>query len=274
MEQLVEFAKIEAAGNDFILLDQRKIYNRLLSSDQIKHMCDRHFGIGADGIIFLSVSKNLELGMRYFNADGSEGDMCGNGLRAVVLFANILSLVELHQSFEIRASDGMHEVQIDSPDHIKVEILSHGKTRPVQQEKLTLPQDMNSLGFINTGVPHLVVNVESDLEKIDVNKIGSHLRNHLMFASDGTNVNFIKAISDKKIKVRTYERGVDNETLSCGTGVTASALVYWDKFYPSGKSLEIETNGGKLEVLRKGKRIFLKGPAHVVFIGQYLIEKK
>lgn len=274
MEQLVEFAKIEAAGNDFILIDQRKIYNRLLSADQIKRMCDRHFGIGADGIILLSVSKKTGLGMRYFNADGSEGGMCGNGLRAVVLFANILSLVELHQSFELTAGDGIHEAQIDSPDHIKVEILSHGESRPVQQEKLDLQPDLKILGFVNTGVPHLVVGVESELDKIDVNKIGSRLRNHLMFASDGTNVNFIKAISEKKIKVRTYERGVENETLSCGTGVTASVLVYWDKFHPDGNSLEIETNGGKLEVIRKGKRIFLKGPAHVVFIGQYLIEKE
>ncbi|MCD4692484.1 MAG: diaminopimelate epimerase [Calditrichales bacterium] len=267
----INFIKIEATGNDFILIDGRKIDAESFSQKQIRLMCNRNFGIGADGLIFLTSYHKKYFGMDYFNSDGCRADMCANGSRALVLFANILGLVNTKEKIFFYVSDKKHEAFINSTDNIKVELFVNGSIKKIDSGVFNLPQAMEVLGFIDTGVPHLVVRVNSDLDKIDFKKIAIYLRYHLMFKKKGTNVNFVKILSKNKLQARTYERGVEDETLSCGTGVTASALLYWHKFYPNGNMLEVKTKGGLLKVMKKDNRIFLEGAARPTYTGQYFL---
>lgn len=267
MKRLIKFAKIEATGNDFIVIDAQANSISELSREQISGMCAYHTGVGADGLLLIFFTKDKPPQMKYYNPDGLEANMCGNGLRAAVLFTYVLGNVKADKPFKLLAADGLHSVIINSKDDIKVEILPRGSKANYNLNELPIPDGMKVLGFTDTGVPHLVIKVENDLAKADVHNIGRQLRNHLMFAGEGTNINFLKVLSDEKIQIRTYERGVERETLSCGTGVVASALL-------SGlqnKKINIQTNGGNLQVTKESDRIFLRGPARIVFTADYLL---
>jgi diaminopimelate epimerase len=272
MKKLIDFAKIQAAGNDFIAIDQDRFKLRNLPAVVIRKICDRHWGIGGDGILLVGQKKDHSITMRYFNADGSEGEMCGNGLRASVLFAYMLGNIRARESFIIHAKDGKHRARYDSADRIVVQVNAHNEVQPLSAKDLQLGKNEQVWGFIDTGVPHLVIETSRNLEAVNVLAEGEKLRNHLMFRDKGTNVNFVNVLPGNRLQVRTYERGVESETLSCGTGVTACALSFWKRYASDSNEIEIITRGGLLRVFKENNQYFLVGPAAVVFTGQYLIQ--
>lgn len=271
MRRLIDFAKIQAAGNDFVLIGGDTYRSKHLNAPTIRAACDRHLGIGGDGLIVISRLKRNSIKMSYYNADGSEGEMCGNGLRASVLYSYILGMIQAKKWFNIKARDGTHRAIFHSPDNIIVEVKVQDQLRSVSRHELGLGAEYEVWGFINTGVPHLVLGIDAGFETLDVFGNGKKLRNHLMFKKEGTNVNFVNILGKNQLRVRTYERGVESETLSCGTGVTACALTYWHLFASDSKQVEIITRGGRLNVFRENGRYFLQGPARIAFIGQYLL---
>ncbi|MEJ2543565.1 MAG: diaminopimelate epimerase [Calditrichaceae bacterium] len=270
MSKQFNFKKIEATGNDFVFIDIIKNKIREISAEEIRQICDRHKGIGADGIVLVSYAKDNPPTMKYYNADGSLGEMCGNALRATVLFCSQLNKIKVKTWQKLIADDGQHAVYMDSADEIQVEIKVKHPLENVSDADIGLKGNFQMLGFINTGVPHLVLNAETDLKNIDVVGLGRQLRYHKQFQPEGTNVNFLKIIDKNKLQIRTYERGVENETLSCGTGVIASTIAYWAKPGNEYSDVSIFTLGGELEVFYKNDKLFLKGPARVAFVGQYL----
>ncbi len=272
MERLIEFAKIEATGNDFILVDARKFSMEWFSESTIQSMCHRHFGVGADGIIFLSDHPSEKYTFHYYNSDGKEAEMCANGSRAAVLMAYTLGIIRKNESFRFEASDGLHHAKMDSPKDITVEVIVRDAAEQIEDKIFKIPEGIKTAGFINTGVPHLVLNVQNDLNEIDVQKIGAYLRSHSRFGVHGTNVNFVKWINTHKLQVRTFERGVESETLSCGTGITASAILFWPEQEASPFKMQVETKGGSVNVLKEQGKIYLEGPANIVFIGSYLLK--
>jgi len=270
----ITFYKLQASGNDFILVDNRKLKLKSLSLKKLaQERCQRKLGIGADGLLVIEPSKKACFKMRIFNADGSEAEMCGNGARCTAYWAKLQCPKSKTINFETKA--GIIEA-VPEAKNIKIK-LSNPKNI-----KLHLP--INVLGrkihlsFINTGVPHVVIFVEG-LEKIDVEKIGQAIRFHKKFQPQGTNVNFVELISDYFIKVRTYERGVEAETLACGTGAVASAVLTAYRLKASTESaqrrIRVKTKGGEvLEVsfVRLGDKlrgVWLSGRVDLVYKGEF-----
>lgn len=251
----LHFYKYQATGNDFVMIDNRegKIH---LTKEQIVRICDRKFGVGADGLMLIEKHPNLNFNLEYFNSDGSQS-LCGNGSRAAVHFASQLGLVNGKTVFE--AYDGPHDAELLPAEIIRL------KMSDVNGVK-TFGDDF----FINTGSPHYIRFV-TNLQQYPVFEEGKKIRYSEAFKPGGTNVNFVELLSDNRIYVRTYERGVENETLSCGTGVTAAALAASVKGYTS--PVFIKTLGGELSVEFKSgqsgtfSEIFLVGPAKMVFEG-------
>ena len=273
MKKIIPFAKVEATGNDFIILDDREVQSEWITPQIVEQWCDRHFGIGADGLIYVAF-KDLKIPrMHFFNANGSRGEMCGNGLRAVAQYLLTIGVCDKKHENAIEADDGLHTYYFEEQGHSSVELLVNDSAQNLPDLKtLSLPPGILLLGFKRIGVPHLVL--ESKQEKIDnFEKLGQTLRFHPIFGTAGTNVNLIFRLNQNTIRVRTYERGVEGETLSCGTGVTASALLFWGKNKQQNAELNIETRGGNLKVARKEGRLFLTGPANVVFVGQIILNR-
>ena len=260
---LINFYKYQGAGNDFILLDNRKNTYSQLSKEQVKSLCDRHFGIGADGLMLLNEKKGFDFEMIYFNADGNEGSMCGNGGRCIVQFAAKLGIKKNDYSFS--AVDGAHSAKIDFDKKVSL------KMNDVKNVEFFLDHYI-----LNTGSPHYIKFV-TGLEDYEVVSEGKDIRHSKQFAEEGINVNFVETLSDDEIFVRTYERGVEDETLSCGTGVTASAIVaaHNDNGF---NRVEVKTKGGNLSVEfdkindTEFKNIWLSGPATFVFSGDIEIK--
>ncbi len=273
---LLRFSKYQGTGNDFILVDNREGHISL-TQEQIRLLCDRHFGIGADGLMLLeqalkvdtmdeltaaylvSKKENVDFKMVYYNSDGNQSSMCGNGGRCIVAFARRLGLVQNEARFV--AVDGLHEAKIDGDMvSLKMNDVRHVETG-------------DGYFYLNTGSPHYVT-FASDVQHIDMNAEGRKIRYSERFAEEGTNVNFVEK-QDDALFVRTYERGVENETLSCGTGVTASALVASMKGLSTGRNnCLVRTPGGSLNVKfdkvleNNFYNIWLEGPAVFVFEGQ------
>jgi diaminopimelate epimerase len=246
----LHFTKYQATGNDFVLLDNRN-GSINLSVENIKQICDRKFGIGADGLILLEKHPSLDFNLVYYNSDGSQS-LCGNGTRAAMKMASSLGIVNGKASFN--AYDGIHHGEILNNETIKVKM-----------NEVTVAGEAD---FINTGSPHVIKFVK-DLASYPVFDEGRSIR-----YARNANVNFVELLPDNTIYVRTYERGVENETLSCGTGVTAAALAVHFKGYRS--PVAIKTQGGNLSVEyapgNSGQsvtfqEIFLVGPAKMVFEG-------
>lgn len=255
----IKFEKYQGTGNDFILIDNReKLYSKITSA-QVKKMCDRHMGIGADGLMLLNEKDGYDFEMIYFNADGKEGSMCGNGGRCIVQFAASLGIKK--NEYRFWATDGEHLAQVDLEKNISL------KMKDVHKVEFALDHYI-----LNTGSPHYVKFVP-DVQFIDVVDEGRKIRNSKDFAEKGINVNFVQTLSEDRIYVRTYERGVEDETLSCGTGVTASALIaaHNDNGF---NRVEVSTIGGELSVEYEKisetefRNIFLAGPATFVFSGE------
>lgn len=255
----IKFDKYQGAGNDFVLLDNREKKYDKITSEQVKKICERHFGIGADGLMLLNKKDDFDFEMIYYNADGNVGSMCGNGGRCMVQFASNLGIKKNEYSF--LATDGTHKAEIDLDKEISLKM-----------------NDVNNVSFsldhyvLNTGSPHYVTFVK-DVEKMDVKAEGRKIRNSKPFAAEGINVNFVETLHEDQIYVRTYERGVEDETYSCGTGVTASALMaaHNDNGF---NRVEVKTKGGDLSVEfekiseTEFTNIWLSGPATFVFSGE------
>ena len=257
----MQFYKFQANGNDFILVDDRK---GLFSAgrEEIARFCNRHFGVGADGLILLKSSGSYDFDMAYFNSDGRPAEMCGNGGRSIAALAYMKGIAGKEMRFS--AVDGVHEAKIENEIIGKRIFDVSLKMQDVREVKM-----FDDGWFLNTGVPHFVKFV-SRVEEVDVQRLGREIRNDKRFAPDGTNVNFV-GIEAERLFVRTYERGVEDETLSCGTGVTASALT---AFFKTGKQTsDIHTRGGDFRVsFRKTadgfEDVWLRGPAEWVFQGE------
>jgi diaminopimelate epimerase len=263
---MLRFTKMNGAGNDFVLIDNRA-GDVHLNRGQITRLCDRHRGIGADGVLLLEKALNrADFRMRYFNADGGEAKMCGNGARCFARFANKVAGAQGKISFETPAgvisaelAGDLVTLQMTEPTDLRLNI-----TLPVANED-------KSVHFINSGVPHVVIPV-SRIDDVDVRREGSAIRYHKMFSPKGTNVNFIEKRGGKKIAVRTYERGVEDETLACGTGVVASALIFAATEDTGGPIIVIARGGDELQVGfnkidNQFRNVTLTGPAEFVFEG-------
>jgi diaminopimelate epimerase len=269
------FIKMSGTGNDFIIIDHRR---PLITPEAmpafVAAVCRRKFSVGADGLIFIEASEQAHFRWRFFNADGSVAEMCGNGARCAARFAFMQGIAPAKMCFETLAGRIEAEVK-GSQVAIKM-------TDPVQlrlSQTLMLEDSPLTLHSINTGVPHAVVFVD-DIQQIDVRQVGRAIRFHEAFAPAGTNVNFVQQQSDHSLRVRTYERGVEDETLACGTGAVASAVLA-SLLGLIQSPVEIITSGGdRLSILfaveafpsgagtQKVYNVFLKGPAHAVYRGE------
>ena len=253
----IEFYKYQGAGNDFIIIDNRKSIFPHKNKELISTYCDRKFGIGADGLMLLEDSALGDFKMAYYNADGNPGSMCGNGGRCLVAFAKYLNIFEQKTSFEF--SGDLYQASL----HNELVSLKMMDVDTIE----TYPEHV----FIDTGSPHHI-SFTDNLNELDVVSLGRKIRYGAPYNKSGTNVNFVEKINDNTFNVRTYERGVENETLSCGTGVTAVALASHHMRKTSVKKVYIKTLGGDLHIEfdKDGdvyKNIILTGPATFVFKG-------
>ena len=253
----IPFNKYQGAGNDFIIIDNRRNFFNNGDHTLINRLCDRRFGIGADGLIFIETDPEEDFRMRYFNSDGHEGSMCGNGGRCSAAFAIRAGIAGQKLSF--RAVDGIH--------HAVAENLNIN----LQMNDVSAFQLIDNNYFINTGSPHYIL-FRNDIDGIDVTSEGKTIRWSDHFNPGGTNVNFVE-VTESGIYVRTFERGVEEETLSCGTGVTASAIASVLSGHFVTNTISVRTRGGDLSVSFKvdGNKIsdvHLSGPAAFVFEGE------
>ena len=259
----IPFSKYEGAGNDFLLVDNREGCFRP-DARRIARLCDRHFGIGADGLMTLSRSDRHDCSMRYYNADGSPGEMCGNGARCFALFAEHLGIGGRTKRFD--ATDGVHEALLLRSDAFAGEV----EVGMIDVDEIVCG---DGWWFLNTGVPHYVEFV-ADPAAVDVVGRGRMIRRDTARFPQGTNVDFVSIAGPGELRMRTYERGVENETLACGTGATAAALVAHFVRQPDIRAFRVEVPGGLLQVRfdRSGSRytnIRLTGPARRVFEGTF-----
>ncbi|WP_430814904.1 diaminopimelate epimerase [Carboxylicivirga sp. RSCT41] len=259
---MIEFYKYQGAGNDFVIIDNRSAQFDGDNYSLINKLCDRRFGIGGDGLMLLENHPDMDFTMRYFNADGHEASMCGNGGRCIAAFAVHQGIVETPDNFTFMAVDGEHHASYkDGIVNLKM----------INVDTVSIKPDST---FLDTGSPHHVQFVD-DIDKTDVFNLGKATRYSEAYAPDGTNVNFVQFKNENNIKVRTYERGVENETLACGTGVVASAISAHLK-KPEFNQFNIEVLGGNLKVTfevlnEQFKNIWLEGPATFVFKGSIKI---
>jgi len=258
----IQFYKYQGTGNDFIIIDNREgLYNEL-TREQVSSLCDRRFGIGADGLMLLNTQPGYDFEMKYYNSDGRESTMCGNGGRCMTKFAWQMGIRK--PLYHFIAVDGEHEAEIDDDGAVSL------KMKDVKGIK-----EHHGDFILDTGSPHYVKMV-NDLYNYNVYQKGHDIRNSNNFAKEGINVNFVEQNDDDEITVRTYERGVEDETLSCGTGVTACALVCYHNEI-GFNSVTVNTPGGKLSVEfdrmddDSYSNIWLTGPAEKVFEGSISI---
>ena len=253
------FYKYEGTGNDFIFIDNRQ--NNFPKNDikLIEKLCDRRFGIGADGLILLENDIETDFRMVYYNSDGNQSSMCGNGGRCIVAFAKSLNMISNETTFI--ATDGLHDAKILDNGIISLQMKNVDEVK-IEKEYV----------FLNTGLPHHVMLVD-DLDNYDIKTNGAKIRYSDLYGKAGSNVNFVKQISDNHFRLRTYERGVEDETYSCGTGATAAAIAMNAIGKTNSHKIQLDVEGGKLEVSfdkvnDSYVNVFLTGPATFVFEGE------
>jgi len=254
-----------ASGNDFVVIKEREVKS-LKPGLFAKKICDRKFGVGADGLLLLGNSKKAGVRMRIFNADGSEAEMCGNGARCAAFYAK----TGISKGIETKA--GIIHALV-SNDTVKIKL-----TEP-KNIRLNIPLKVvgraMKVNFLNTGVPHAVIFVQG-LDKVNVSLVGRYIRYHRRFAPKGTNVNFIEVLGEDSVAIRTYERGVEDETLACGTGSTASAIIFALRG-AKGNPIKLKTRGGEtLKVYfdkseNKFSNVWLEGRVNKVYQGEYYV---
>ena len=254
----LEFYKYQGTGNDFVMVDNRSGFFPKQNTKLIAHLCDRRFGIGGDGLILLENDSETDFKMVYYNSDGNQSSMCGNGGRCLVAFAKKLHVIENETTFI--ATDGLHHATIADDDLVSLQMID------VAEIKVS-----SDFVFLNTGSPHHVQLVD-DLENYNIKGNGAAIRYGELYGKEGSNINFVKQIDDSTFSLRTYERGVEDETLSCGTGATAVAIAMNVLGKTDSSSINLNVEGGKLVVSFDKKEgqfthVFLKGPAEFVFKG-------
>ena len=261
----IQFTKMSGAGNDFVVIDN--FNGKLkLSAEQIVKICRRKFGIDADGIILLEKIKGADFYMRFYNNDGSEASMCGNGARCIARFAYVKGYAK--DKINFMAKDGPHYAEIKKNGGVKLQMINPHTL----QLNIKVKVDGGEFkgGFVNTGVPHFVTEVK-ELDKFDAVKFGNRIRFHKQFAPNGTNAMFIEKAGVNKYKIRSYERGVEDETLACGTGATAAGVIM-NAYGKAVSPVTFEAPGGTLKIsfkYRDGKYtdVFLEGSADIVAEG-------
>ncbi len=256
----IPFFKYQGTGNDFVMIDNRQLKFHKNDTELVAKLCDRRFGIGADGLILLEEHgrSTVDFKMVYYNADGNLSSMCGNGGRCITQFAKQLGIIDTKAVFE--AIDGIHEANID-------DTMISLKMNDVTEIKVT-----DDYTFLDTGSPHHVEMV-NNLQEFDVRIKGAYIR-YNVYGKEGANVNFVEEIEVNVFSVRTYERGVEDETLSCGTGVTAVAIALFETGKTKSNKVILKTPGGQLTVrfikTNTGyKEVFLEGSATFVFKGDW-----
>lgn len=266
----IPFYKMVASGNDFVVIDNR----RKVVADGVRlsqALCSRHEGVGADGVLLVEDGPKADYRIRIFNADGSEAEACGNGFRCAALLAHERFGFAKKQRFE--SLSGVIDAEVKG-SRIRVRLADPGDLRG--REKLQISGRDLHYDYVNTGVPHTVIFVEG-LAQIPVSEIGREIRFHSEFKPAGTNVNFVEVTGPQSIAIRTYERGVEEETLACGTGVSASAIVSSRRGYTK-PPVQVKTRGGEVltvDFSRKGTEIrdvYLEGEARLVFEGKWVIQ--
>lgn len=263
----IPFYKMSGAGNDFIIIDNRQqIVDNTKLTDFISSVCRRKMSAGADGLILIESSKKCDFRWRFFNSDGSKAEMCGNGARCAARFAHMNGIAGTTLSFETEA--GVIHAQI-SKDRVKVKMPAASDLKLAYP--LALSHNSLTISSINTGVPHVVVMVEQ-IDNIDVVALGREIRFHQTFAPAGTNANFVYRSKPNEIVVRTYERGVEDETLACGTGAIASAIISACQFEMTSP-IDVKTRGGEFLTIHFSKtgghhdNIHMEGDARIIYTG-------
>ncbi|MFV8270308.1 diaminopimelate epimerase [Flavobacterium sp. GT2N3] len=254
----LEFYKYQGTGNDFVMVDSRSNCFPLENTQLIAHLCDRRFGIGGDGLILLENDAETDFKMIYYNSDGNQSSMCGNGGRCLVAFAKKLNVIQNSATFI--ATDGLHHATIADDGLVSLQMIDIDEVK-VSSDHV----------FLNTGSPHHVQLVD-DLENYNIKEKGAAIRYGDLYGNAGSNINFVKQIDESTFALRTYERGVEDETLSCGTGATAVAIAMNVLGKTNASSIDLNVEGGKLVVSFDKKEgqftnVFLKGPAEFVFKG-------
>ncbi len=253
-----QFFKYEGTGNDFVLIDNRNEQFDKNDTSLISRLCDRRFGIGGDGLILLEDDKNADFAMVYYNSDGNQSTMCGNGGRCIVAFAKKLGIINTQTTFI--AVDGLHFASIsDNIISLQMKDVNHIKIN-------------EKYAFLDTGSPHHIELIEN-LAEYDVFKNGSNIRHSALYGKAGSNVNFVEKISETEFNLRTYERGVEDETFACGTGATAVAIAMHEIGESNSSNIKINVKGGELYVSfdkidNRYSDVFLTGPAKFVFKGE------
>ena len=283
--QKISFAKMSGAGNDFILIYKDSYPDLVLSNKLVQNLCSRHNGIGADGIITVSGSNDYDFVMEYFNADGSTGSLCGNGARCALTYASRVFRLNNEVRFLSNGTEYRGEILENS-----VRFYFNEPTNLKRDFKVKAGGQLISADYINTGSPHVVIYLEaivkdavkpaarySKLSEVPVDSLGREIRYLPEFSPEGTNVNFINPVNGK-LYIRTYERGVENETLACGTGAAASALI---SFFRNDLKppIALHTFGGDELIVdfkfedKTIKELSLIGPVKTTFTGEFLLNK-
>lgn len=269
---MFKFTKMSASGNDFIVIDNRENQISDISSQMsefVRKVCKRKLGVGADGLLLIEKSSKADFKMRVFNPDGGEVEMCGNGARCIALYINAKCKMQ-NAKCKIETKAGVLKAEVISNNRVRLKMGS--PTNPRLNFNLLVNDREYEVHSINTGVPHVVLFVE-DLEKAGVKELGKRIRYHREFAPEGTNVNFIKVRDKNSIDIRTYERGVEDETLACGTGACASAIVSHllgrtkvpTKMYTkSGSILTIYFDSSNSQITN----LYLEGDAEIIYQGE------
>jgi diaminopimelate epimerase len=255
----IQFYKYQGTGNDFVMIDNRSGFFPKDSVELVARLCDRRFGIGADGLILLENDNATDFRMVYYNSDGNQSSMCGNGGRCLVAFAKERNVI--NNSCTFIATDGLHYATIADDGNVSLQM--------IDVSSITMESDYT---FMNTGSPHHVQMVE-DLENYNIKENGAAIRYGELYGAAGSNINFVNKINEDTFSLRTYERGVEDETLACGTGATAVAIAMNATGQTNATSIKLNVEGGKLEVSfdkvdDKYTNVFLKGPAEFVFKGE------
>jgi diaminopimelate epimerase len=254
----LEFYKYQGAGNDFVMIDNRSDFFPKENIQLIAHLCDRRFGIGGDGLILLENDSETDFKMVYYNSDGNQSSMCGNGGRCLVAFAKDLNVIQNTTTFI--ATDGLHHATFEDNGLVSLQM--------IDVPSINIHKEYS---FLNTGSPHHVQIVE-DIEHYNVKDNGAAIRYGELYGKTGSNINFVKKIDDTTFRLRTYERGVEDETLACGTGATAVAIAMNAIGKTNATNINVDVEGGKLVVSFDKNdgvytNVFLKGPAEFVFKG-------
>ena len=254
----LEFYKYQGTGNDFVMIDNRSNTFPKENTQLVAHLCDRRFGIGADGLILLDTDATTDFRMVYYNSDGNLSSMCGNGGRCLVAFAKKLNVIQNETTF--MATDGLHYATVGADGIVSLQMIDVAEIKNTQD-----------YSFLNTGSPHHVQIVE-DLQHFNVKENGAAIRYGNLYGQAGSNINFVKKIDETTFSLRTYERGVEDETLACGTGATAVAIAMNATGQTNSNEINLNVEGGKLavsfdKVNEKYTNVFLKGPAEFVFKG-------